>query len=210
MDKEYIFLLIALLVGMLILAGCTNLAQNSQGSAGMPATCVGTCQPGQKATDGYHNHQQFSLNRVLFLPQPYTDPNPAPGAQWHNWNYLILDVTVENLQVDTPTELGTLKLKDASGAEITCFYREPTELTTIYVTDLIVPSKSMSGNIACVLPPAARAPFTLEYGFDNWYPAQGGSGKHAVYTLSSYATVDYTSIAKRPALGMPDGVAVKK
>jgi hypothetical protein len=210
MDKEYIFTLIALLIGLMILAGCTSLSSGSQTAAGIQRTCIGTCQAGQAATDGYHNHQQFTLNRVLYLPQPYTDPDPAPGSEWHNWNYLILDVTVENLQTDASTALGNLKLTDATGKEITCFYRDPTELTTIYATDEIIPNKSMSGHIACVLQPNARAPYSFEYGFDSWYPALSGSGKHAVYTVSSWANADYAGIEKRPALGMPAGVTVKK
>jgi|WetSurMetagenome_2_1015567.scaffolds.fasta_scaffold06151_8 hypothetical protein len=210
MDNEILFSSAAILIGMLIVAGCTGFNGNNQNPAGIARTCIGDCQAGQASTDGYHNHQQFTLNRMVYLPQPYMDLNPAPGAEWHNWNYLVLYVTVENLQVDAPTELGILELKDASGKKMNCFYRDPTELTTIYATDEIVPNKSMSGTIACVLSPDARAPFTLEYGFDSWYQALGGSGKHAVYTVSSYDTGTYAGIEKRPALGMPGGVTVKK
>ena len=72
----------------------------------LPQTCIGDCKIGQSATDGKYNHQKFTLNAAYILKHPYNDPDPDIGKEWHNWDWVVLDVSLENLRPKESTYYG--------------------------------------------------------------------------------------------------------
>lgn len=203
------FFVICILGIVLFFSGCTS--TNSEPSSinsnsnSISTTCIGNCQIGQSATDGYYNFQKFTLNQVTRLHQPYFDPDPDPGFEWHNWDYLILNVTIESIRPEKSTEVGGIRVKDANGKEITCAYHIPQQLTTIYSGDSISAHQKVMGNIACYLRPDAKIPYNIEYVFQGF-----SNGEPAKYSISSYSESNYANIEKNPKLGIPSGVKINQ
>jgi len=143
------------------------------------------------------------LNRVVRLHQPYIDQDPDPGFEWHNWDYLILNVTIENIRPEKSTNVGMIIVNDANGKDITCDSNIRRELTTLYWGDEIPSHQSVTGSISCYLQPNAQIPYDVEYRFLGYSNEQ-----YAHYTIYSYGNSDYSSIEKNPKLGIPSGVKV--
>ena len=163
----------------------------------LPQTCIGDCKIGQSATDGKYNHQKFTLNAAYILKHPYNDPDPDIGKEWHNWDWVVLDVSLENLRPKESTYYGIDELKSPNNADIQCFgnkLHSDIELTTLDFND-IAPGEVRRGKIGCLIEPTAQLPFTYEYYFDDWVGEKSGrGGKTAKVTIDKFTPLEYDSI----------------
>jgi len=211
-------LVVIVIVVASILSMTGNLGNTGtiQSSKSLPQNCIGDCMIGQSATDGYYNHQKITLNQVYYLMQPYIDPDPDPGSEYHNWDWIILDITIENLRPEKPTDFGFGSLDaeyyDANRDNnmITCFdtAMQNLELTTFDFSGIPAGEKRR-GNIGCVVNPQAKLPLYFEYGFDNWFYQSQGKGKHATFTIDKFVTIQYADIDKSKEGRLPYGVSVR-
>lgn len=210
MKKCFIALMIFFTIISICITGCIS-SQSVQKASTTPTiskTCIGDCKISQSATDGYYNHQQITLNQVTILKQPYIDPDPNLGKEWHNWDWLVLNLSIKNLRPEKSITYGIDELTDANGKSITCFESQPLELTT-FNFDVIQTGETRTGNIACILPPEAKTPLKFEYGFDSWSEEHYGHGKHAIFTISNFENGNYATIEKNPNGRLPDNGGAK-
>jgi len=174
----------------------------------LPDSCIGNCFIGQSAKDGYFNDQKITLNRVFYLKHPYTDPNHPNIDNWHNWDWILLDISLTNTGSDKLISYGRGEVLDElnNNNRNICFGRE-VELTDFQFSD-IKPGETRRGNIACVIDPHAIRPLNFEYTFNHWYTAipsgqtiivsDSGHGKEAIFAIDKYIQIDYNSI--KPSL----------
>ena len=164
----------------------------------LPDTCIGNCFIGQSATDGYYNTQKLTLNRVFYLKQPYFDPNNPDIDNWQNWDWILLDISLTNIDSENPIYYGTDELTDVINQQNMCLpgglERGATELTDFDKYSPIKPGEVRRGNISCVINPNRIRPLKFEYGFDNWNYANSGRGKHAIFLIDKFTSLDYNSI----------------
>lgn len=170
---------------------------STSGSASLPQICIGDCKIGQSATDGKYNHQKFTINTVYFLKHPYIDPDPDIGHEWHNWDWVLLDISLENLRSEKIADYGIGELKAANNADLQCFgnrLHSDIELTDFDFNN-IAPGEVRRGNISCLIDPTATMPFTYYYYFDDWYGEKSGQGgKTAKFVIDRFIQLDYNSI----------------
>lgn len=209
-EKTFFALIICLIIFTIFVTGCVSSqsVQKTSTPSTISKTCIGECKISQSATDGYYNHQQITLNQVTVLKQPYIDPDPNIGKEWHNWDWLVLNISIKNLRPEKAITYGIDELTDADGKSITCFESLPLELTT-FDFDLIKTGETRTGNIACVLSPEAKTPLKFEYGFDSWSEEHYGHGKHAIFFISNFENGNYATIEKNPNGRLPDNGGVK-
>jgi len=164
----------------------------------LPDSCIGNCFIGQSATDGYYNTQKITINRVFYLKQPYFDPEYTDIKNWHNWDWILLDVSLTNIGSEKPIYYGIGELTDVLNQKNSCFPGgfggASVELTDFDMYTPIKPGETRRGNISCVIDPNGIKPLKFEYGFDNWYYAESGRGKHSIFLIDIFTPLDYNSI----------------
>lgn len=204
MGKYFIALITFLLIFCISLAGCvssktvqskSNEVYTPISTPTLPQTCIGDCKIGQSATDGKYNHQKFTLNAAYLLKHPYNDPDPDIGKEWHNWDWVVLDVSLVNLRSEKSTDYGIADLVSAnSDADITCMTHTGVELTNLTYT-AIPPGEVRHYWIGCVIDPKTKLPLTYNYYFDDWYGEKSGNGGiTAKFLIDQLTPLDYDSI----------------
>ena len=161
----------------------------------IPQTCIGDCKIGQSATDGLFNHQKFTLNSVYYLKHPYNDPDPDVGHEWHNWDWVMLDISLENLRPEKTTDFDSFrKLTGANDVDMQCWSNHGVELSDYDFYD-IPPGEVRKGKMGCLVDPKATMPFTFYYYFDDWWGEKtGDGGKTAKFLIDKFTPLDYNSI----------------
>ncbi|MCX6691525.1 MAG: hypothetical protein NTW33_05590 [Methanoregula sp.] len=160
----------------------------------LPDSCIGTCFIGQSATDGDTNNQKITINRVFNIKQPYYDPKYPSIDYWHNWDWILLDISLTNTGSEKPIYFGFTELTDVLGKEYTCFNggygSTGVELTDLQAGSLNI-GETRRGNFSCVVDPRAIKPLKFEYEFDGGFIY---NGKNAVFLIDKYTPLDYNSI----------------
>jgi hypothetical protein len=157
-------------------------------------SCIGNCIVGQSATDGYYNHQKITVNKVSYLTHPYNDPDPDVGYEWHNWDWIILNISIENLRSEKTTDYGIWEMKGANKVDLQCWHKENVELSDYNFMN-IPPKEVRTGKIGCLIDPKATMPFTFYYYFDNWYGIKSGDGGSAAkFSIDKFTPLYYNSI----------------
>jgi hypothetical protein len=180
----------------LIFPGINPITYISGPPQNLPDSCIGTCFIGQNATDGYFNDQKIRINRVFYLKQPYVDPqDPVNDKIWHNWDWILLDVSLTNTNSEKPIQYHMGELTDVTNQKYWCFPGgfggASVELTDFDIYTPLNVSETRRGNISCSIDPHAIRPLKYDYRFDNGY---SDKGKHAVFLIDKFDPLDYNSI----------------
>jgi hypothetical protein len=198
-------LIFALICFVILVAGIfliTNIGKSriTSENYSIPSNiCFGNCKIGQTATDGYYNRQKITINRVFYIKHPYDDPTWPSIENWHNWDWILLDISLTNTDSKNLTLYGRGELTQGWNKRLYCFPGgyggAGVELTDFDIYAEIKPGETKNGNISCVVDPNGIKSYKFEYDFDNWYtPYPHDKGQNAVFVIDQFIPLEYNSI----------------
>jgi len=140
----------------------TNVTANATTTVATTLTITSSSQPLSVGQSAYDGKGTLTVNDFTFKDK-MSDPIPsyAVGKQ-----YLIINITYENLQQNETVDAGLSQMKVTDGGGFPYDPASDTLLENVYTGTSILPQEKRTGNLLFIVPAGATY-LKLEYSFGN-------------------------------------------